>query len=119
MSKTVIELQREHLDDILRGIEGVDHVYYQPPTSMHLKYPCILYKLSGYDKRYANGGRYISWPEYDVTIIDYNPESILQKRFMDLGTDVDSNCYVQFNRFFTADNLNHWSYRLTFTKDSW
>ena len=119
MSKTVIESQRDYLDDILRSIDGVKKVYYQPPASIHLEYPCILYKLSGYNRMYANGVCYASWPEYEVTLIDHDPESILQKRMLDLGKDADSNCYVQFNRFFTSDNLNHWAYRLTFTKASW
>ncbi len=119
MSKTVIESQREELDTILRSIEGVRKVYYQPPESSKLEYPCIMYSHSGYSKRYANGYRYINWPEYEVTLIDYNPESMIHKQLMDLNTDKSSNCFVQFNRFFTADNLNHWSYRLTFTKISW
>ena len=116
MSKTVIESRREELDAILRSIEGVNKVYFQPPRSSKLEYPCILYELSGYSRMYANGVCYASWPEYDLTLIDHNPESMLQKRILDLSEDKDSNCYVQFNRFFTSDNLNHWSYKLTFTK---
>lgn len=117
--ETQIQNQRKQLDDILRSIDGVKKVYYQPPESMQLKYPCIIYEPSGQNVMYANDSRYLTFMEYTLTLIDRDPESIIQKSILDLRKNADANCYVKFDRFFTADNLNHWTYRLAFTKGMW
>lgn len=118
MPQTPIENQREILHDILSSIDGVAKVYYQPPSKEQLVYPCILYSLNRYDVKYSNGSRYLTWPSYEVTLIDRNPESMIQKSIMDLGI-VEPTCYVRFDRLYTADNLNHWVYTLSFTQAVW
>jgi len=115
MCETKIEIQRELLQEILSSIPEVRKVYFQPPESRMLEYPCIIYELSDMSTLYSDNSRYLSFPEYTVTVIDKNPESIIQKRMMDLSSD----CHVDFNRFFTSDNLNHWVYTLVFSKALW
>lgn len=112
---TVIENQRDRLHSILTSIKGPKKVYYQPPSTERLVYPCLIYTLEKINTRYANGNRYLSVPLYTLLLIDYDPESIIQKEIMDLRGD----CHVKFNRYYTADNLNHWSYDLYFTKALW
>lgn len=115
MSKTLIETQREALQTILENIDGVKKVYYQQPYTKSLVYPCIIYSLNRFDTKYADDRRYLSFPSYTITLIDYDPESEIQKRIFDLG----GPCSVSFDRFFTADNLYHWAYTLVFTKSLW
>lgn len=115
MFQTEIELQRELLHEILTNIEGVRKVYFQPPDSSQLVYPCIVYELNGFTNMYSDNSRYLTFPEYTITLIDKNPESIIQKHIMDLEGD----CHVTFDRFFTSDNLNHWTYSLAFSKALW
>lgn len=116
MSQTTeIETQRDYLHKILTSIKGVKKVYFQPPSTERLQYPCIIYSLNKIDTKYANGGRYLSVPSYNLILIDYDVESILQKKVLDLSGD----CHVRFDRYYTADNLNHWSYVLQFTKALW
>lgn len=115
--KTEMEIQREALHDILCNIPGVSKVYYQPPASISLKYPCLLYDFSNYTTIYADNIRIYNWPEYTLTLVDKDPESIIHKRIMDLHGN--QGCYVRFDRFYTADNLNHWSYNLVFTQKMW
>lgn len=117
MSKTEIEIQREALHDILSSIPGPAKVYYQPPASVSLKYPCLLYDFDGYTAHYADNIPMFRWPEYTLTLVDKDPESIIHKRIMDLQNT--NGCYIRFDRFYTADNLNHWSYHLTFTQKMW
>jgi hypothetical protein len=45
--------------------------------------------------------------KYQITVVDRNPDSILPDTVEELD-------YCQFNRFFTADNLNHWVFTLFF-----
>jgi hypothetical protein len=115
MSQTPIEIQRECLHDILCSIDGVAKVYYQPPSNIHLKYPCIIYNLDNINTDYANDKRYRSIPTYTLTLIDKDSESPIQKSIMDLN----DGCHVKFNRFFTTDNLAHFVYTLIFNKQLW
>jgi len=115
MSQTVIEKQRALLDSMLRNIDGVKGVYYQPPSITRIQYPCIIYSLNDISSMYGDDRRYLSFPTYEIVLMDYDPESIIQKYIMDL----DNGCYIRFNRYYTSDNLNHWVYELTFSKNLW
>lgn len=100
--------RRLMLDDILRTqILGSDNVYFQPPESVKMSYPAIRYELSRIDLQYADDRPYMSAKRYSVTIIDKNPDSFLP----DLITALP---FCSFNRFYTADNLNHWVFDLYF-----
>ena len=115
MPMTPIEDQRESFHAILCGIEEIKEVYFQPPHNVKLKYPCIIYSLNRIETKHANGKRYLSFPVYSITVIDYDPDSIIQKRILDL----DDSCFVSFDRFFTSDNLNHWVYTIEYRKMLW
>lgn len=82
------------------------HVYFQPPESVKLVYPCIVYGLSGIDQLKANDRSYKTNKRYDVTIIDYDPDSELPDKILDRFV----NC--SFDRSFVSDNLNHWVFTL-------
>ena len=40
------------LDEILRSL--APNVYFQPPETIKIKYPCIIYSLDDYDTRFAD-----------------------------------------------------------------
>lgn len=115
MSPTEIETQRDILHEILSSLDGVKKVYYQPPSKEQIVYPCIIYELTNFVTKHSNNGRYLSFPQYTVQLIDRNPESIIQKELLDLK----QGCHVAFDRFFALDNLNHWNYTLVFTRALW
>ncbi len=115
MSQTVIENQRDYIHNILSNIDGVKKVFFQPPKDLQLVYPCIIYSLEGLSSLYSGDKRYLTFPSYSLILIDYDPESIIQKYIMDLTGD----CHVSFDRFYTSDNLNHWVYTLEFSKALW
>lgn len=81
------------------------NAYFQPPMSVQMKYPAIVYKLNDMDKRHANDDVYSLLTAYEVILIDKNPDSELVSKIMALP-------YCSFNRFYTADNLNHWVFTL-------
>lgn len=115
MSQKMIEKQRLKLHRILSSLEGVKKAYFQPPNGAKLVYPCVIYTQQRFDSSYANGNRYLTYPIYELLLIDFDPESSIQKEIMDLK----DGCYVSFNRHYTSDNLHHWAYELTFTKLLW
>ena len=87
-------------DGILRGILGTGNVYFQPPESVKIKYPCIIYEHTDTDTIYANNLPYHSTKAYEVTVIDRNPDSTIPDEIGKLP-------YSRFVRHFTFENLNH------------
>ncbi len=96
---------REDLQVFLEEFLGSRNVYFQPPPSVKLKYPAIIYSLTDIDNLPANDYVYAQNIAYQVTIVDYDPDSDISKRFSFLPL-------CRFNRFYTADNLNHFVYIL-------
>lgn len=81
------------------------NAYFQPPASVQMNYPAIVYSLSSIDKLHANDDMYKSLTAYTVTLIDKNPDTQYLMKIMKLP-------YCRFDRFYTADNLNHWVFTL-------
>lgn len=92
--------RRLELHQILKSILGSSNVYFQPPSNTQLKYPCIVYERSDINDRYADNMRYSSMVQYSLTLIGRSPESNLVEQLLDLP-------YCSYDRFFTADSLNH------------
>lgn len=80
--------------------EITDNVYFQPPTNVQLKYPCIIYKRDFANTEFADNKPYAHKQRYMVTVIDQNPDSELPEKVAALPMSL-------FNRFYTVDNLNH------------
>ena len=59
------------------NILGSKNVYFSPPESVKMSYPCIIYSKSNVNKQNANDQLYKSMNEYEVTIIDRDPESVI------------------------------------------
>ena len=96
---------RSDLHDILVGILGSDAVYFQPPATIHMQYPCIVYKLLPTRTLYSNNMPYVLQKRYQVTVIETDPDSEIPDRVGRLQTS------TQTSRF-TADNLYHSVYEI-------
>src|SRR4051812_16972793 len=90
--------QRSDLHALLKTF--VDTVYFQPPTNVELVYPCIIYKRDFAETKFADDIPYNHALRYMVTVIDRDPDS-------DIPNKVASMQMSQFNRFYTAEDLNH------------
>lgn len=97
---------RIELDDRLRELLGSNNVYYQPPESIKLKYPCIIYSRDEIDTRRADDGVYHAINRYEVTIIAKDPDFPLFDTFLFKFP------MCSLARTFTIDNLNHYSFTL-------
>jgi hypothetical protein len=83
------------------------NVYFQPPPSIEMEYPCIVYKLDRITTKHANNNKYNENRAYQVTVIDRDPDSYIPG-------DVGSLPKSKFNRFFVSENLNHFVYTVFF-----
>ena len=92
------QMRRLELDDTLRTI--CPNVYFQPPASIRMIYPAIVYKRARIDNHYADNYSYIQNVGYEVTVIDRDPDSIIVEMVAQLPK-------CRYGRHFKADDLNH------------
>ena len=92
--------RRLSLQAILVNILGSNNVYFQPPETIRLQYPCIIYERSNIDEKYADNRAYMSRVRYSLTLITRSSESDLVKKILELP-------YCSYDRYYAADTLNH------------
>lgn len=96
---------RIELQTMLEELLGSRNVYFQPPASIKLKYPAIVYSLSDIVNRYASNAVYKQNRPYTLTYIDEDPDSENIDKISKLP-------YCEFDQFFTSDNLNHYIFTI-------
>ena len=96
---------RLNLQTELETILGSRNVYYQPPESVKMKYPAIVYSRKNIDNVFADDAVYTQNHSYELTVIDPNPDSEIVMKVSNLPA-------CTFDRHYTADNLNHDVFRL-------
>lgn len=99
--------QRLSLQMMLEDILGSKNVYYQPPETVKLKYPCIIYELDEMDSFKADNIKYYKYKVYSVMVIYKNADSDLPDLIDDLPMCIHQRSY-------TSNNLYHDVFRLYF-----
>lgn len=97
--------ERSELQDLLETL--ATNVYFQPPNGLKMVYPCIVYKRDQASTQFGDNEPYRNTKRYQVTVIDRNPDS-------DIPDKVAALPLCTFNRFYTAENLNHDVFNLYF-----
>lgn len=83
------------------------NAYFQPPESIRMEYPGIRYNLNNIDIKHADGIPYASDKQYHIIVIDGDPDSEIPDKVAALPK-------CRFDRYYTANNLNHWVFNLYF-----
>ena len=79
------------------------HVYFQPPESVKMQYPCFVYHQSQDDVIHGNDRPYLHREVYEVPYITRQAEPVLPEAMKGLPN-------TRFNRRYTAENLNHFAF---------
>ena len=95
------------LDRILRTTLGTTNVYFDPPESIKIKYPCIVYSLGGISQRKADNQTYIGLKRYGLTYITQEADDPM----VDTLEELD---YCHLNRPYTSNGLFHYAYDIYF-----
>lgn len=96
---------RLNLQKILEDVLGSRNVYFQPPESIKLKYPCIIYEEARGRSVRANNKLYMYRKRYNLILIDKDPDTVIPDRIRELPLcDTD--------RIYKSDNLYHFSFTL-------
>lgn len=98
---------RLNLQTLFEELLGSRNVYFQPPASVKMKYPAIVYSRKIIDNAHANDVVYKQDNSYEVTVIDENPDS-------EIVTKISKLPMCRFDRHYTKDNLNHDTFTLYF-----
>lgn len=98
---------RLELHSKLVEILGSNQVYFQPPATLQMKYPCIIYKRNNQSDFFSNDRVYLGMKRYSITVVDKNPDSKIPDKIMELR-------YCSFSTHFAVDGLNHDVYTLYF-----
>lgn len=77
------------------------NVYFQPPSSVKMVYPCIVYAKVSKLKLYGSDVAHVTKQEYRLTIMDTNPDSTIPEQIEDAFE------YCNEYQRMTVSNLNH------------
>ena len=91
---------RTDLQTELETILGSENVYFQPPPSVMMKYPAIVYSLNRPATRHANNGLYYLKDSYEIVYID-------KKEDIDMVHDLLKLPYCSYGRHYISDGMIH------------
>lgn len=99
---------RTDLHEELCTLLGSRNVYYEPPESLKLKYPCIIYEVNDINQIRANNRHYLDIKRYSITYVtNKNIIDITEKFFETFPT-------CSFDRSYVSDNLWHYVFTLSY-----
>jgi hypothetical protein len=86
-------------------VKFLPNVYFQPPSTIQMSYPCIVYNKTIYNntigRQYANNGMYSKKQCYQIMLIEKNPDSTVADSIEQYFE------YCEINQYYTVDNLYH------------
>lgn len=80
-------------------------VYFQPPPTMRMIYPCIRYELERLDGENADNSTYYTSKGYNVIYISRDPDSPVPEKLRMLPM-------CRFIRYYALDNMHHWVFTI-------
>lgn len=92
--------RRIQLHQILVDLLGSTNVYFQPPSTVQMKFPCIIYSRDACDEKFADNILYLGKDRYSISVVDKNPDS-------DIPDKVGALPLTSFSQHYVVDNLNH------------
>lgn len=105
-----MEVNRQELSGILADVMSscgeTPHLYFQPPETVKLQYPCVIYQFKTLTSLYADNDPYRFSVSYDVTYITRSPTS-------SVPAAMAKRHAMAFDRYYVAENLHHYAYTYT------
>jgi hypothetical protein len=98
---------RLDLQEVLEELLGSEHVYYDPPATLKMVYPCIRYSRTGLNVDNADDTKYRKINQYELIVISKKADPEVVEGILELP-------YSSLGRPYKADNLNHYPITLYF-----
>ena len=96
---------RPELGELIRQETGIRNTYFNPPSSIHMEYPCVVYSRDNIDATFADNDIYKLDYRYQLILIDRDPDSPFVEKMAQLPR-------CRFIRHYNADNLSHDVFRI-------
>ena len=96
---------RLELQKLLETLLGNKNVYYQPPASLSMSYPCVVYSRDRIDKDNADDTAYRITKRYELIVISKTPDLAVIDKLLELP-------YCSYDRHYVADGLHHDTFTL-------
>lgn len=97
-------LDRVKVQNMLKSI--VPNVYFQPPESVKIEYPCVIYDLSQIKPMYANDSVYNIHDAYSITYITRKADDL------NLAAMATIPC-IRHDRTYVSEGLYHHVFTLS------
>ena len=91
---------RLKLQEELETLLGSKNVYYQPPETLKIEYPAIIYSKDDIKKVSADNTAYALYNRYQIIVIDKRPDNPVVNKILRLPMS-------DFGRNYKSDNLYH------------
>lgn len=89
-------------------LKMIPNAYFQPPSNLQLKYPCIVYRKVPSWKEYGNNNIYIKKQGYQLTLIETNPDS-------PVADEIEEHFdYCSITQNYVVDSLHHTTINLNY-----
>ncbi len=95
--------KRKELDSKLRQI--LPNVYYQPPATIKMQYPCAVYSRNRTNPFFADNQKYVRKETYRITVVDENPDSVY-------ADAVDQLVEARWVNSFSTQGLHHFVFEI-------
>lgn len=95
-------INRLKLSDMLHNEVGIKNVYFQPPPSKKMEFPCIVYRKVRINTRFANNKPYWLCTGYEMTYITSDPDSKVPDKLAQLPRCVFERDYDDGNQYYSV-----------------
>ena len=100
--------RRLTLQEELEKVLGNRNVYFQPPETLKMKYPCIRYSKTRPMVQHADNTMYFNKAHYELIVMDTDPDTDIPDRL----AEALPYCYI--DRYYKSNNLTHCALDLYF-----
>lgn len=100
MGQSQLERRSQELQATFEELLESRNVYYNPPSSVYMKYDAIVFNRSRIDNTFADDNVYGQHYRYEVTTITQDPDASIIDKISKLPM-------CSHDRHFVSDNLHH------------
>ena len=97
---------RMKLQTLLEEVLGSKQVYFQPPETIKMSYPAIVFSLEGIRNKKANDSNYLYNYKFNVNFIT---KSLIDDKTLNTLFALD---YCTFDRSYKSDGLYHYVFTI-------
>lgn len=92
--------RRLKISQMLHNVLGSNNVYFDPPESVKMKYPAIVYTRAKINTISADNKKFVSYDRFEVTFIRKEADSTIVDAILELP-------YCEHVREYKASDLYH------------